>query len=109
MQKIPISLAKPGMVLGQDIKSSDDPASMTVCGKGVQLKESLIERLREMGVQTLTVEGHPVKMEGETSIEEMLSALDKRFKRVEDDPLMMKIREMYRAQILRSMGESDGR
>jgi len=109
MQKIPITLAKPGMVLGQDIKSSEDPAAMTVCGKGVQLKESLIDRLREMGIQTLTVEGHPVKMEGETSIEEMLSALDMRFKRVESDPLMMKIRELYRMQIRRSMGETDGR
>lgn len=109
MQKIPIALAKPGMILGQDIKSSEDPAAMTVCGKGVALKESLIERLQEMGVQTLTVEGHPVKMEGESSVEEMIAALDQRFTRVAGDPLMMSIKEIYRKQILRSMGATDGR
>ena len=109
MQKIPIALAAPGMVLAQDIKSSKDPAAMTVCGKGVQLKESLIDRLREMGVQTLTVEGHPVKMEGEASLEDMLAALDRRFIRVSDDPLMIKVREMYRQHIKRSMGDAGGR
>ncbi len=109
MQKIPIALAKPGMILGQDIKSSEDPAAMTICGKGVPLTESLIERLRDKDIQTLTVEGHPVKLEGESSIEEMIGALDKRFSRVGDDPLMMKIKEMYRKQILRAMGALDGR
>ena len=109
MQKIPIALALPGMILGQDIKSSEDPSAMTVCGKGVTLKESLIDRLRDMGIQTLTVEGHPVKMEGETSIEEMTAALDKRFSRVTNEPLMMKIKEIYRRHIQRSMGAADGR
>ena len=109
MQKIPITLAMPGMVLGGDIKSSEEPSAMTICGKGVQLKESLIARLRDMGIQTLTVEGHPVKMDGETSLEEMLASLDKRFSRVSNDPLMMKIREIYRKHIQRSMGEPDGR
>jgi hypothetical protein len=109
MQKIPIAMAAPGMVLAQEIKSSEDPSAMTVCGKGVQLKESLIDRLRSMGIQTVTVEGHPVKMEGDASVEEMLAALDKRFSRVADDPLMMKIKTLYRKQVLRSMGEPDGR
>ena len=108
MQKIPITLALPGMVLGQDIKSSEDPSAMTICGKGMQLKESLIDRLREMGIQTVTVEGHPVKMEGETSLEEMLASLDKRFSRLTNDPLMMKIKEMYMRHIQRSMGAADG-
>jgi hypothetical protein len=62
-----------------------------------------------MEIQTVTVEGHPVQIEGEASLEEMLAALDKRFSRVTDDPLMMKVREMYRRQIRRSLGEPDGR
>jgi hypothetical protein len=109
MQKIPISLATAGMVLAKEIKNSDDPASMTICGKSVKLTESLIDRLRQMGIQSVTVEGHPVTVEGETSIDEMLAALDKRFCRVASDPLMMKVKELYRKHILRSMGESGGR
>ncbi len=109
MQKIPISLATNGMVLAKEIKSSDDPSSMTICGKGVRLTESLIDRLRQMGIQTMTVEGHPVAVAGDASLEEMLAALDKRFIRVANDPLMTKIKELYRKQIERSMGESGGR
>jgi hypothetical protein len=109
MQKIPISLATAGMVLAKDIKSSDDPASMTICGKGVKLTDSLLDRLRQMGIQSLTVEGHPVVTAGEASLDEMLAALDKRFRRVTNDPLMMKVKELYRKQILRSMGDPGGR
>ena len=104
MQNIPISLAAPGMVVAREIKTSEDPSSMTLCGKGVKLTESLIDRLRQMGMQSITVEGHPIKMEGEVSLDEMLASLDKRFSRVTDDPLMMKIREMYRRNILRDLG-----
>ena len=109
MQNIPLTLALPGMVLGRDIKNSDDPAAMTVCGKGVKLTESLLERLSQMGIQSLVVEGHPVKIAGEATLEEMLAALDKRFTRVQDDPLMMKIKEIHRKRITQSMGDSDGR
>jgi hypothetical protein len=109
MQNIPLAQAAPGMVLAKEIKSSDDPASMTVCGKGVTLTESMIERLRRMGVQSLTVEGHPVRVEGEATTEQLLAALEHRFSRVMNDPRMMKIKGMYRKQILRSMGENGGK
>jgi len=109
MQNIPITLAAPGMIMAKEIKASEDPASMTVCGKGVKLTESLIDRLRQMGIQSLFVEGHPIAMEGETSLEEMLAALDKRFSRVASDPLMMKIKALYVKHIQRSMGAADGR
>jgi len=109
MQNIPITLAAPGMIMAKEIKASDDPASMTVCGKGVKLSESLIDRLRQMGIQSLFVEGHPIALEGETTLEEMLAALDKRFIRVAGDPLMVKIKGMYVRHIQRSMGAADGR
>jgi len=109
MQNIPISLAAPGMVVAMEIRNSEDSGSMTICGKGVKLSESLIERLRRMGIQSVTVEGHPVTVDGETSLEEMLDALDKRFNRVANDPLMMKVREIYRKHIRQSMGDACGR
>lgn len=97
------------MVIAKDIKNSDDPSSMTICGKGVILTEPLIDRLQQKGVQSITVEGHPVHEEGEATLEQMLAALDVRFSRVADDPLMMKIKAVYRDLIIRSMGDSDGR
>ncbi len=109
MQKIPMAQAAAGMVLAQEIKNADDPSGMIICGKGIKLTDSLIARLAQMGVQSVSVEGHPVKVEGEPTLEQMLEALDRRFRRVEDDALMMKIKELYRRQICRSMGESDGR
>jgi hypothetical protein len=108
MQNIPISLAAAGMVIAREIKSSSESSAGILCGKGVKLTESLLNRLRQLGVESMTVEGHPVKMEGEASVQQMLEALDQRFRRVANDPLMMKVKQMYRRQILRSMGEAGG-
>jgi hypothetical protein len=91
------------MVLAKEIKADDNPASPPICGKGVSLTGLLISRLTQMGVQSVTVEGHPVKLEGEASLEEMLAVLDKRFAKVQADPLMMKLKEIYRSNLMRSM------
>jgi hypothetical protein len=104
-----MTLAAPGMVLAKDVRNSDDPSSMTICGKGVTLTETLIERLLQKGVQSLTVEGHPLHEEGEATLEQMLAALDVRFSRVEDDQRMKKVKALFRDQILRSMGDAGGR
>lgn len=109
MQNIPITLAAEGMVLAKEIKSSDDPSSMTICGKGVKLTESLINRLQSMGIQSVTVEGHPVKMPGEATLDEMLAGLDQRFSRVETDARMMKVKAIYQRMIKKSMEGADGR
>ncbi len=108
MQSISIALAADGMVLAQDVRVSNQASSRILCGKGVALTSSLIGRLRQLGIESVTVEGHPVKIEGEQTLDEMLAALDRRFSRVAGDPLMMRIREMYRRRILRSMGEDAG-
>ncbi len=99
-----MTLVLPGMVLAQDIKNVDNPDGPPLCGRGVQLTDALIDRLHRMGIQSITVEGHPVKLDGEQSLEEELAVLDKRFKKVADDPLMKKLKEMYRAQIIKSRG-----
>jgi hypothetical protein len=108
MQTISISLAMSGMVLAREVRSSNNPSERILCGKGVVLTESLISRLRHLGVESVAVEGHPVKVEGDQTAEDILAALDQRFSRVAHDPLMVKIKEIYRRQILRSMGENTG-
>ena len=109
MQTIPIAKAEAKMVLAKDVKRPDNPNGPTLCGKDVLLTSSIIMRLRDLGIQTLTVEGHPVWLDGDISLEEQLEALERRFKKVANNPLMLKLKEIYRTQILRSMGESDGR
>ena len=106
MQRIPLALATDGMVVARPIPNADDPGGIPICGRGVKLTTSAIERLRDRGVQVVTVEGHPLVVEGEPTLDEMLAALDRRFRRVTHDSLMMKIRDMFRAQIIRSMGDS---
>lgn len=109
MQNIPITLAAPGMVLAQEVRNNNKPSNMLICGKGVELTESLLDRLKKMGIQSVSVEGHPVMVEGEMTVQEMLASLDMRFSRVNNDVLMMKVKELYKKQLLRSMGEADGR
>ncbi len=75
MQRIPIYQAKPGMVLAKEVRKEDDEISPPICGKGIVLTESLLSRLERMGIQALSVEGHPVKMEGDKSVDELLSGI----------------------------------
>lgn len=110
MQTIPIALAEAGMVLARDILRHDNPNGPPVCGKGISLTDALIERLKIMGISSVVVEGHPVPIDGEQTLEEMMEALDARFRKVDADPLMRKLRECYRNIIIRSMeGNCGGR
>ncbi len=103
MQNIPLALAKPQMVLARIVANPNSPDGPPVCGKGISLTESLIDRLTRMGVQSITVEGHPVIIEGERTLDEMLTKLDERFRRVAGDSLMMRIKEIYKSRLIRSM------
>jgi len=105
MQRIPISLARSGMVLARDLVRPENPAGPAICGKGMELTESLLERLQNMGIQSLTVQGHPVWMEGDKTLDEQLHELDHRFSRVAGDPLALRLKEVYRNYLISSMGE----
>jgi hypothetical protein len=109
MQRIPIYQAKPGMVLAKEVRKEDDEISPPICGKGIVLTESLLSRLERMGIQALSVEGHPVQMEGDKSVDELLMALDKRFSKVMDDPLMIKLKDIYKENIIKSMEGQNAR
>ena len=104
MQSIPISLAAADMVLAREVRRPDNPTGPPVCGAGITLSDPLIERLRTMGIQTLTVEGHPVMIEGEQSLDEQILELERRFSKVAADPLMAAIRERLRMRLLASWG-----
>ena len=99
------TILTPGMELARDIKNPECPEGPPVCGKGVVLTEALLSRLRQKGVQAVTVAGRPVKIEGEKSLEELLALLDLRFRRVAKDPLMSRLKVIYHRNIIKSMGE----
>ena len=103
MQTIPLALATADMVLALDVKRSDNPDGPPICGKGMSLTDSLIERLKNLGIQSVTVEGHPVQIEGEKTLDDLLADLEHRFRKVGSDPIMNKLKEICRAQIIRSM------
>jgi hypothetical protein len=108
MQSIPIVLAAADMVLAREVRRPDNPSGPPICGSGIVLTDSLLDRLKTLGIQTLTVEGHPVTMQDEKGLDELLQELDRRFCKVADDPLMAKLKNIYRKRLLESWGD-DGR
>ena len=109
MQKIPLMRATAGMVLARDVFRNDSPVGMPVCGRHTVLSDTLIARLGNLNVTTVYVEGHPVWEDGDRSLEEMLVELDRRFEKVRNDPLTLKVYEMFVDHLKRSMGDSGGR
>ena len=101
MQDILTNVAAEGMVLAKDVLT---PEGRVLCGKGTVLSDSLIERLKKMEISHVLVEGHPVQVEGEKTLEEELRDIDVRFSRVEKiAPLMyLKKRIKERAVAARS-------
>jgi hypothetical protein len=89
MQKVPIELVKPGMVLAKPITND---AGMALCAEDTELSETIIERLIRMNVSHVTLKGHPVDLGGETKTKEQkIEELKTRFSRVDGDALMQKI------------------
>ncbi len=89
MQKVPIELVKPGMVLAKPITND---AGMALCAEDTELSETIIERLIRMNVSHVILKGHPVNLGGETKTKEQkIEELRARFSRVQGDPLMQKI------------------
>ena len=79
MQEILSLQAKEEMVLARDVMTPD---GRVLCGKGTSLTTSIIERILKMDIIHIAVEGHPVVIEGEKSLEQELADIQKRFSRV---------------------------
>lgn len=104
MQRIPLSLAEPDMILELPVTRPDKPEGLAIFGKGIKLTESSIERLKNMGVQAITIEGHPLKVEGEESLDDILCTMEERFRKVKDNPEMMQLLDLFKDQIKQDYG-----
>lgn len=105
MQNIPIALATPGMVLAREVANPQRPAGPVLFGRGAAVSDVALERMRKMGVVTITVEGRPLQVDGEDSLEQQLDKLARRFRGVEGDAFMMDIKRIMGTQIRRTLGE----
>ena len=109
MQKIPLMTARAGMILARDVFRSESAIGIPICGKNTELTDTLIARLENLKVQSVYVEGHPVREEGDHNLDDILCDLDSRFAKVRQDPLTDKLHDIYANYLKRSMGESGGR
>lgn len=99
MQQIVTAMAAEGMVLAQDVLT---PEGRVLCGKGTELSTGLIERLKRMEIPSITVEGHPVQVMGEKSLQEELDDLDARFSRVEKIAPLRYLKKKIREKLIAS-------
>jgi len=80
LQEILSLQAKEEMVLAKDVMTPD---GRVLCGKGTPLTTGIIQRILKMDISHIRVEGHPVALEGEKTLEEEIADIEKRFSRVE--------------------------
>ncbi|GFM35686.1 hypothetical protein [Desulfovibrio psychrotolerans] len=94
MQKIPVKLAAPGMILAKPVVRDN---GITLVGEGVELTESLIARFEQSGVGSVTVQGNPVQMDGlagGTDFGRRAERMEHLFRKHGDDPFMMTMKKV---------------
>ncbi len=86
-------------------KGVENEKGMVLCKEGMELTDAILFRLENAKIAHISVEGYPVKIEGESPVSEMIQNLHHRFQKVESIPHMMKIRELYEQQLKNRYGE----
>ncbi|WP_457570408.1 hypothetical protein [Desulfovulcanus sp.] len=97
MQKIPINLAQPGMILEKPVLR---PNGLVIVGEGAELNENLIKRLQDMGIKDLVVQGEPLDLEGmvgSTSYAKRIERLDYLFRNFNEDSWMKKVKAFLKS------------
>lgn len=90
------------MRLAKEVRDGD---GKILCGAGVELSSSTIERLARSGVHAVTVEGHPVKLPGEKTLAEQIRDLEFRFSRVKDDPVLRAVSKTIAEHLIDVYGQ----
>lgn len=97
-QRILLTQALPGMVLGRPVVNAEGVA---LCGTGSELTDLLIHKLTIRGIKRITVQGHPVSARPHEPLEERLRKLHHRFSRVSQVPLMRTLERIIALEISR--------
>jgi ABC-type enterochelin transport system ATPase subunit len=104
VQKILCQQAAAGMVLAKDVET---PEGRILCGKGTLLTEAIIARFMKMDISYIAVEGHPVEVAGEKTLQEELVDIEKRFSRVKHVPPLMYLKKRIMARAVASRQEQE--
>lgn len=102
MQKIPLSLAKPGMLLAEPVCKT---SGLTIVGQGCELTEPLLAKLRDMGVDSLVIEKTELMApgdihQGHSVWSDRAARLDHLFRKHVDDAWMEHVKEGLRRYFL---------
>ncbi len=93
MPKIPPSKLVAGMKLAKPVLAKN---GMVMLGEGTELSESWIERIQDMDLQSIFVEGPPIQT---VPKEDALANLEARFAMVEGKPFMNNIKKLVKEHI----------
>lgn len=93
MAKVPIGSLKAGMRLSKPVTNNN---GMVMLGEDTELTEALIERIRDMDVGSVYVQGMNTP---EVPLESLLSQLDARFRNSGRDPAMALIKDTIREHL----------
>jgi hypothetical protein len=93
MPKIPVAKLEPGMKLSKPVTAKN---GMVMLGEGTELSPAWIERIRDMEIGSVFIDGPSVQT---VSKEEALAELDARFAKVEGKPYMNLIKKIIKAHI----------
>ena len=97
MQDVTLERARAGMKLARPVTNK---RGIILYGVGAVLTADIIARLSEMGVDQITVDGNPPNTADEQeSLRLQVKELNARFRYVEGDPLMGKIKNLILKQL----------
>jgi len=95
MPKIPSIKLEPGMKLAKPVIAKN---GMVILGEGTELNETWIERIRDMEIASVFIDGPPIQT---IPKEDALASLDERFALVFDKPCMKIIKQYVKEHIER--------
>lgn len=93
MAKLAAERLEPGMVLAKPVMNK---SGMIMLGEGMELNDSLIEKIHDMGIESVHVQG---TSQPDVPLDALLAALDARFSHVEKDHLMAMIKRLMKEHI----------
>ena len=92
MPKIPADKLETGMKLAKPLTRGN----MILLGEGTELTEKWIEKIRDMNIESVFIDG---PSQHNVPKDEMLAQLDRRFKNVENKPHMNLIKKLVKKHI----------
>jgi len=97
MQDVTLERARAGMKLARPVTNK---RGVILYGVGAVLTADIIARLSEMGVDQITVDGNPPRTaDDDESLSLQIEKLNARFRYVEGDPLMGKMKHLILKQL----------